>query len=243
MTLMPSGPSFATLPSPSQLLELRRGGVTKVNVFRTHIALVLAPMSKDDAAPSQAAPPATATTTTSTASLPTAPAEAAFPAAAAASRGVRRRRNKRRAVAAATCIQRVARGRMVRCSPRVLAGASNVASVADGGSAEPMDCGADAAARAAPSASSTPPGLGVAGTLGPAVVAVRKRAAPSPTPSSPSVQAADAAPPGKALGKTAKRVPELTPAAQARHDERMRILHASRNPRPVPRVPQQPRDG
>ena len=106
-----------------------------------------------------------------------------------------------------------------------------------------MDCGADAAARAAPSASSMPPGLGVAGTLGPAVVAVRKRAAPSPTPSSPSVQAADAAPPGKALGKTAKRVPELTPAAQARHDERMRILHASRNPRPVPRVPQQPRDG
>ena len=52
-----------------------------------------------------------------------------------------------------------------------------------------------------------------------------------------------AAPPGKAIGKTAKRVPELTPAAQARHDERMRILHASQNPRPVPRVPQQPRDG
>ena len=86
-----------------------------------------------------------------------------------------------------------------------------------------------------------PPGLGVADTLGPAAVDIRKRAAPSPTPS--AQLAGDAAPPTKTPGKTAKRVPELNPAAQARHDERMRILHASRNPHPVPRVPQQPRDG
>jgi len=238
--LMPSGPSFATLPTPSQLLELRRGGVTKVNVFRTHIALVLAPMSQDDAARSRVAPPATATTT-STASPSTASAEAASPAAAAASRGVRRRRNKRRAAAAATFIQRVARGRMVRRSPRLPMGTTTVASVAVGGSGGSMDCGADTAARPALLAPSMQPGLGVAGTLGPAAVAIRKRAAPSPTPSAPP--AGDAAPPGKTPGKTAKRVPELNPAAQARHDERMRILHASRSPRPLPRVPQQPRDG
>lgn len=194
---MPSNaPSFAMLPTPSQLLELRRGGVTKVNVFRTHIALVLAPVPPSEgairswgAATTMATAPSPSTTSSAT----------AVSVAAAESRGVRRRRNKRRALVAATCIQRVARGRLVRRSQGQAACATAVTSVAVGGQmASPkrrvgFDAIASPVKRCAAATSSVgsvlpppPPGLAV----GHAAVAVEPpNSSASAVPSAPALGA------------------------------------------------------